>query len=528
MSDIFAGHHVLLEKESEAIKWLGSRLTNPDAKQIIASHYYLLHPELKGKVNACLVLSRIDFFQFERNGFVMSNAEISDMLGIHRSAASRIISDLESLGFITVEITEGRQNQTLRKVHRTPKDIQPLYIIQAVQSRLLGVQDLKRRIHRKYPNYEPSDPPNSYFSNHIIELISAIQSAQGGDAGVQHPVSGHTFNETPKGGGDAGVQQGDAGVQRKSKNIINNNKPSKEGFVTRSDSSDRQKKKSRLVIRKRTDESKPKIKLRKRPTLRSKVTDDDQVHNNGNSEPEPKIVKPTKQVRYMIQYWNEKSKIYGGVPKKLNERHGGNQTKNFQHTVKICNLWLKGNLFNSPYGMAPENMNGNKQELVKPRTYEDFTVFVDRFCTILHDHGYKPAKKDFLWEYATIKDFLAGNTFAKMPSLWLRYCLNEPEPRYEYKFEEFHITMKKAWMKYHPMANLTANDFVNFDKCLAWLIPWFEKKHKIKSKMDMKLNITVHLTKSIEKGWKSKRPSTSYLASQRFREDFQEYVKNLA
>jgi len=423
---------------------------------------YIDDPDLG--VTSGILLAMIDFWCAKVGKFDKTNKWIATKLSITRTGARDVIIKLRNGGYITTEI--GFDNS--------------------------------RTIYRKDKNIRSRFTPKFYAQ----ESTAPSEDTNEGLCGKSHRLYGKSHSPLYK--------------RDKSRDLILSN----ERMSSANANDTAPKKKPTLV---------------KRTTPLPKVEDDDlslrDKLNNSHLAPKDEddkphnVVTPSKTVRYMIKYWNEKCAEFNRFPKPLNEMHKGEQTKTYKTVVEACRNFVGGSLFTSGKGIIPEHLKDRKH-FIRPYTYEDFVVFVDRFCRMLHDNNLKPVCKVSLRENCTLKDFLIGNVFTGKPSMLLLWCLEEPEPVRTMKHPEFLKTIELAWLKYKP-GDLSTKDFENFDRMLTWLVPFARTRLNITSDMLLKGFITSKLIESIESSWKNRKPNTSYLATKACEENLVNYLRTL-
>lgn len=257
--------------------------------------------------------------------------------------------------------------------------------------------------------------------------------------------------------------------------------------------------------------------------IRRKVTKKD--NNLVNPDKEPLVLKPTRNTRIMIKYWNSFPCL---SPIKEVEQGSILQSKQNSKTLENCSRFLAGKLFHQVYSYFPENCEPVKT----PMTVDDFKLFVSRFVTIITDADLEPINKNTIRTHNKLNTFLVGNEYAGIKSFLLSYCLHEPEPAMKFKNPKKDVLiLRDKWKQFNPSFVFNGKDLKELDKFISYamiIIKGNKRFKPIMGSVTSKLGDVVN--KTIEKSWGKGKIQTlrpTYLNTNHFKGAFESMLKKL-
>jgi len=236
-------------------------------------------------------------------------------------------------------------------------------------------------------------------------------------------------------------------------------------------------------------------------------------------------VAPTRNVKIMINYWNQ----FDCLRKVMEFKRGEvAQSDLFKKVVKNCRDFLSGDLYKVKREYFPEDLDPLQSRM----TVEDFKIFVDRFVAILTDKNLKPINKNYIGTNANINTFLAGNNYVKASSLLLEYCLKEPETVIQFINPEKDINiMRDSWKKLNPSYVFSGKDLIELDKFLNYAMINIKSNKKFKPRMGSVVSkIGDVVIQTIQKNWGRGKITTLkplYLNTNHFKFSFEAMIKRL-
>lgn len=239
-----------------------------------------------------------------------------------------------------------------------------------------------------------------------------------------------------------------------------------------------------------------------------------------------KNIKVTRNVKLMINYWNQQSCL-----KPLREtknRKSIVQTKRFKQAVQLCKKFLSGELYKVKESYFPEDVEPFEIKF----TIEDFRLFVDRLVILITDKNFKPVNKKFLKENSTLISFFIGNQYGRFDSILLRYCLKEPKSIIKLENSEKDVNaLKSSWKELNPNHVFSGKDILELDKFLNHAMLIIKNNQKFKPRIGtVASKIGDVIVETIQKNWGRNKVDTlrpSYLNTNHFKSNFESTLKRL-